>query len=73
MVNGNGDTIPVGIVAPYWDSAIILSKIAKVVIEEVLGYNAELQEGILPSFMSSRFHFSAPKICEGRCDDTDFE
>ena len=56
MVNGNGATISVGIVVPGWDSAMILSKIAKVVIEEVLGYNAELQEGILPSFMNSRFH-----------------
>ena len=50
MVNGNGDAIPVGIVTPPWDSATILSKIAKVVIEEVLGYNAELQEGILACF-----------------------
>jgi hypothetical protein len=50
---------------PGWESVKILSRIAKVVIEEVLGYNAELHEGILPSFMSSRFHLSAPAFVRG--------
>lgn len=45
VVNGNGDAISVRIMDPGWESVKILSRIAKVVIEEVLGYNAELHEG----------------------------
>eukprot|EP00435_Cladocopium_sp_Y103_P004075 s2043_g1.t1 len=63
---GQGKILPVGIVVPTWDSAMILSAIVKVLIEEVLGYHAVLQEG--SGFMSTEQAFAAMAGCDNPSD-----
>ena len=46
LVNAKGESYPVGLVSGSWGSSQVLVEIARIAIEEILGYNAQ-KPGIL--------------------------
>jgi ABC-type proline/glycine betaine transport system substrate-binding protein len=51
-VNAKGESYPVGLAYGEWDASKVFAEIARITIQEILGYNAQAT-GILTGSMTS--------------------